>query len=73
MEYHDALERLERDGNVLAHDDASAGDARARFERLFARFTPEALRESVHATYAGQPFFNDALKTFKDMHAEPAG
>ncbi|NIR62069.1 MAG: hypothetical protein GWO02_22590, partial [Gammaproteobacteria bacterium] len=56
MEYHDALERLEQGGNVLAHDDARAGEARGRFERLFAHFTPEALRESVQATYAEQPF-----------------
>lgn len=67
MEYHDALQRLEQAGNVLAHDDAA--DARAAFERLFDRFTPQALRESVQRTYAPEPFFNDSLRTVRDRNA----
>jgi len=63
VEYHDALAKLERDGNVLAQDDALTEQARAAFAQLFEPFTPAALRESVQGVYAERLYFNDTLKT----------
>jgi len=69
MEYHEALQRLEREGTALPHDDPATTDAKAAFETLFERFSPDALPAAVKAVYAAEPFFNDSLRTVRDREA----
>lgn len=70
MNYPEALEAVRRrHGAPLAPGSAAEADAIARFRAFFSTFAPDKVDRLLDATYAGDVWFDDTLKTVQGRDA----